>query len=173
MFGVLVAEEANLPYQQDILLAIAVTVTLSILAHGLTAQPLTDRYVRWYEAWGEDERRRWSADPLRSTGSARRSGPGRLGLEPDLRRRQSLLLRLGLTIGYCGSISISVCAITAAAAIRANHLRSAGITYHGAHSVLVLRQHLRVRDLVVVPELAALGRRRTRTSSSSPAPRAA
>lgn len=56
VFGVLVAEEAHLPYQQDILLAIAVTVALSILAHGLTAQPLTDRYVRWYEAWGEDER---------------------------------------------------------------------------------------------------------------------
>ena len=50
VFGVLVADEVDLPYQQDILLAVAVTVTLSILAHGLTAQPLTDRYVRWYEA---------------------------------------------------------------------------------------------------------------------------
>ena len=41
------------------------------------------------------------------------------------------------TSGYCGSISISVCASTAATQIRANHLRSAGMTYHGAHCVLV------------------------------------
>ena len=41
------------------------------------------------------------------------------------------------TVGYRGSISISVWAITAAAAMRANHLRSAGMTYQGAHSVLV------------------------------------
>ena len=34
-------------------------------------------------------------------------------------------------------MSISACAMTAAAATRANHLRSAGMTYHGAHSVLV------------------------------------
>ena len=34
-------------------------------------------------------------------------------------------------------MSISVCASTAAELIRPNHLRSAGITYHGAHSVLV------------------------------------
>ena len=30
-----------------------------------------------------------------------------------------------------------VCAMIAPTEIRANHLRSAGITYHGAHSVLV------------------------------------
>src|SRR5262249_25326424 len=42
-----------------------------------------------------------------------------------------------LTTGYRGSISIRVCTITAAAQIRANHLWSAGITYHGAQRVLV------------------------------------
>ena len=42
------------------------------------------------------------------------------------------------TVGKRGSISISALAITAAGAIRAYHLRSAGITCHGAHSVLVL-----------------------------------
>jgi len=34
-------------------------------------------------------------------------------------------------------MSMSACAMTAAAATRPNHLRSAGMTYHGAHSVLV------------------------------------
>ncbi len=34
-------------------------------------------------------------------------------------------------------MSIRVCARTAAAQIRANHFRSAGTTYHGAHFVLV------------------------------------
>ena len=71
VFGVLVADEANLPYQQDILLAVAVTVTLSILAHGLTAQPLTDRYVRWYESDQPEMERRSAPEhrlraPLRS-----------------------------------------------------------------------------------------------------------
>src|SRR6185437_10497408 len=42
-----------------------------------------------------------------------------------------------LTFGYCGSSSISVVTITAEAQIRANHLRSAGITCQGAQDVLV------------------------------------
>ena len=48
VFGVLVADEANLPHSQDLLVAIALTVALSVVAHGLSARPLTDRYVRWY-----------------------------------------------------------------------------------------------------------------------------
>jgi hypothetical protein len=43
----------------------------------------------------------------------------------------------GVGTGNFGSIVISVSTRTAAAAMRANHLWSAGITYHGAHSVLV------------------------------------
>ena len=31
------------------MLAIYLTVGLSVLAHGLTAAPLADRYARWYE----------------------------------------------------------------------------------------------------------------------------
>ena len=48
VFGVLVASEANLPHEQDILVAIALTVAVSVFAHGLSARPLTERYVRWY-----------------------------------------------------------------------------------------------------------------------------
>jgi NhaP-type Na+/H+ or K+/H+ antiporter len=34
---------------REILIAIAATVTLSVFAHGLSARPLTARYVRWHE----------------------------------------------------------------------------------------------------------------------------
>ena len=55
------------------------------------------------------------------------------------------------TFGNCGSISMRVWARTAAAATRANGLSSAGMTYHGAHGVLVFDEHLAERLLVVVP----------------------
>jgi NhaP-type Na+/H+ or K+/H+ antiporter len=57
VFGVLVADEAQLPHVKDVLEAIAITVAVSIVAHGLSAQPLTNRYVRWY-------RRRSGQPPL-------------------------------------------------------------------------------------------------------------
>jgi sodium/hydrogen antiporter len=50
VFAVIVVEESQLPHQQTILLAIYLTVGLSILLHGITAAPLADRYGRWYEA---------------------------------------------------------------------------------------------------------------------------
>ena len=53
VFGVLVTTEANLPHEQDILVAITCTVLLSVFAHGLSARPLTDRYVRWYSSRAE------------------------------------------------------------------------------------------------------------------------
>ena len=42
-----------------------------------------------------------------------------------------------VTSGYRGSSSSSACTRMAPTQMRANHLWSAGITYHGAHSVLV------------------------------------
>jgi NhaP-type Na+/H+ or K+/H+ antiporter len=48
VFGVILFEEAALPNQDLILLAVIATVALSVYAHGLSAQPLTKRYVRWY-----------------------------------------------------------------------------------------------------------------------------
>ena len=44
----------------------------------------------------------------------------------------------GVTLGNCGSISMSALAMTLAAATRAKGLSSAGMTCHGAHVVLVL-----------------------------------
>ncbi len=42
-------EESSLPHETLIVQAIYLTVGLSVLAHGLTAAPLADRYARWYE----------------------------------------------------------------------------------------------------------------------------
>jgi NhaP-type Na+/H+ or K+/H+ antiporter len=49
VFAVIVIEESQLPHEHVIVLAIYLTVGLSVLAHGLTAAPLADRYARWYE----------------------------------------------------------------------------------------------------------------------------
>ena len=49
VFAVIVVEESNLPHVHLIVIAIYLTVGLSVLAHGLTAAPLADRYARWYE----------------------------------------------------------------------------------------------------------------------------
>jgi NhaP-type Na+/H+ or K+/H+ antiporter len=49
VFAVIVIEESRLPHEHLIVLAIYVTVGLSVLAHGLTAAPLAARYARWFE----------------------------------------------------------------------------------------------------------------------------
>jgi NhaP-type Na+/H+ or K+/H+ antiporter len=50
VFAVIVVKESHLPHVQTILLTTYATVGLSVMAHGLTASPLTDRYVRWYRS---------------------------------------------------------------------------------------------------------------------------
>ncbi len=54
VFGVILLDDANLPHQSMLLYAVVVTVALSVLAHGLSAGPLTQRYVRWYQAHPSD-----------------------------------------------------------------------------------------------------------------------
>jgi NhaP-type Na+/H+ or K+/H+ antiporter len=49
VFAVIVVGEANLPHEHLLVLAIYLTVGLSVFAHGLTAAPLANRYARWYE----------------------------------------------------------------------------------------------------------------------------
>ena len=49
VFAVIVVEESDLPHEKLIVLAIYLTVGLSVFAHGLSAAPLADRYARWYE----------------------------------------------------------------------------------------------------------------------------
>jgi sodium/hydrogen antiporter len=56
VFALILLEESNLPHEQTILLAIYLTVGLSVLAHGITAAPLADRYGRWYDDHPRPER---------------------------------------------------------------------------------------------------------------------
>ena len=72
VFAVIVVEESNLPHENLIVLAIYLTVGLSVFAHGLTAAPLADRYARWYEQHPRD-----GAPPMESvpTDVPRARGP--------------------------------------------------------------------------------------------------
>jgi NhaP-type Na+/H+ or K+/H+ antiporter len=49
VFAVIVIEDSQLPHEHLIVLAIYLTVGLSVFAHGLTAAPLADRYADWFE----------------------------------------------------------------------------------------------------------------------------
>jgi NhaP-type Na+/H+ or K+/H+ antiporter len=51
---VLVLEEGGLPHDGVILTTTYVTIGLSVLAHGLTAAPLANRYADWYESHPRD-----------------------------------------------------------------------------------------------------------------------
>ena len=55
VFAVIVVDESNLPHEQLIVLAIYLTVGLSVFAHGLSAAPLADRYARWCEKHPHDK----------------------------------------------------------------------------------------------------------------------
>jgi NhaP-type Na+/H+ or K+/H+ antiporter len=50
VFAVLVLEEGGLPHDHLILVTTYLTIGLSVLAHGLTAAPLANRYAAWYES---------------------------------------------------------------------------------------------------------------------------
>lgn len=52
----------QLPGQHLLLLATTFTIALSVLAHGITARPLTDRYARWYAAHPRGQRAMESVD---------------------------------------------------------------------------------------------------------------
>jgi NhaP-type Na+/H+ or K+/H+ antiporter len=54
VFAVLVLEEGGLPHDALILTTIYMAIGLSVLAHGLTAAPLANRYADWYESHHRD-----------------------------------------------------------------------------------------------------------------------
>lgn len=62
VFGLLLYEQADLPGQRLLLLATTFTIALSVLAHGITARPFTDRYARWYAAHPRGQRAMESVD---------------------------------------------------------------------------------------------------------------
>jgi sodium/hydrogen antiporter len=56
VFAVVVIEESHLPHLNTILSATYATVGLSVIAHGLTAAPLANRYARWYDSHPDHRR---------------------------------------------------------------------------------------------------------------------
>ncbi len=74
VFAVIVVEESQLPHEHLIVLAIYLTVGLSVLAHGLSAAPLADRYARWYQQHPPDRQPPMESAPAEVT---RPRGPHR------------------------------------------------------------------------------------------------
>ena len=72
VFAVILIQESNLPHQHLIVLAVYLTVGLSVFAHGLSATPLANRYARWFEQHPDD-----NAPPMESAPSdvTRARGP--------------------------------------------------------------------------------------------------
>jgi sodium/hydrogen antiporter len=54
VFAVILLDDTKLPHLQTLLLAITVTIALSVYVHGLTARPLTERYARWWNSHPRD-----------------------------------------------------------------------------------------------------------------------
>ena len=54
VFAVILVEEGGLPHDDVIITATVITIGLSVLAHGLTAAPLANRYAAWFESHPHD-----------------------------------------------------------------------------------------------------------------------
>ncbi len=82
VFAVILVEEGGLPHEELIVTTVVITVGLSILAHGLTAAPLANRYAAWFESHPRDSR------PMMESGTAMhvrwRTPPGE-SRDPDSR----------------------------------------------------------------------------------------
>lgn len=50
VFAVLLLDDSDVGHKGTLVLAVAITVGISVYAHGLTAGPLTERYVRWWQS---------------------------------------------------------------------------------------------------------------------------
>ena len=77
VFAVIVVEESNLPHENLIVLAIYLTVGLSVFAHGLTAAPLARRYADWYQQHPRDKAPPMESAPAEVTRTRGPAPPGR------------------------------------------------------------------------------------------------
>ena len=66
VFAVILTDEASLPHQRILLLAVVATIGISVFAHGLTARPLTNRYVGWYASHPRESLPRMESVPAAS-----------------------------------------------------------------------------------------------------------
>jgi sodium/hydrogen antiporter len=53
---VILVDDADPPHLRTLVIAIAATIALSVYVHGLTANPLMERYVRWWTSHRPDAR---------------------------------------------------------------------------------------------------------------------
>jgi NhaP-type Na+/H+ or K+/H+ antiporter len=67
VFAVILIEESHLPHEHTIVLAVYLTVGLSVFAHGLTAAPLARRYASWYRAHPRGKRPTMESAPAEPT----------------------------------------------------------------------------------------------------------
>jgi NhaP-type Na+/H+ or K+/H+ antiporter len=82
VFALIVIEESQLPQQHTIVLAVYLTVGLSVFVHGLSAAPLAQRYAGWYRAHPRDKvppMESVSAEVTRVRGAVARTLPHRSG----------------------------------------------------------------------------------------------
>jgi NhaP-type Na+/H+ or K+/H+ antiporter len=63
VFAVILIEESALPHERTLLLAVVATIAISVYAHGVSARPLTDRYVGWYRSHPRDRTPRMERMP--------------------------------------------------------------------------------------------------------------
>jgi sodium/hydrogen antiporter len=81
VFAVIVLEESQLPHERVLVLTTYVTVGLSVLAHGVSAAPLADRYARWYRRHPRELAPAMESTPAlvtRARGSAGMHATGRM-----------------------------------------------------------------------------------------------
>ena len=76
VFAVIIIEESQLPHEHLIVLAIYLTVGLSVFAHGLTAAPLAKRYADWFASHPRDKAPPMESAPVEVTRSRRLVGEG-------------------------------------------------------------------------------------------------
>jgi sodium/hydrogen antiporter len=50
VFAVILIDDTKLPHLHMLIVAITVTIAISVYAHGLTARPLTESYARWWSS---------------------------------------------------------------------------------------------------------------------------
>ncbi len=50
VFAVILLDDTELPHVHTLIVVITATIALSVYVHGLTARPLTERYVRWWQS---------------------------------------------------------------------------------------------------------------------------
>jgi NhaP-type Na+/H+ or K+/H+ antiporter len=82
VFAVLVVTDADLPGTETIVTVAAITVGLSVLVHGLTAYPGSQRYADWYESQDDTEKLP-EAKPVHQHDIRRRVDQTALGTKND------------------------------------------------------------------------------------------